>query len=430
MKKRIISVISLIMISFFSMSIDTIAAQVKVKGTIIKGVLEEENIDSELDDNQNVYIDLPTTEFKWDIDETENGAISVDNSIATCAITSTSVSSYASISGARTRMESITTLNSDKVKYNVEKAFSTKFTRTVVNAEGVQTSESYKFGDKVMTSFTTPGLTYTNVNGNVCCDMTPQGIDYVNGYIFITAYCSNSGKHNSVIYVLDRSTKKYITTLVMENTCHAGGITYANGYLWVNGSTASNGLGRLYYYKYSEVVTAIEYAQKNASVTSISLSNCTRGVVYLEELDKSSCISTYNGYLVVGEYEEYSSGEIGIYEPIAENGSTLEAKKTFDFISRMQGLEFYTLGMSKHMIVTTSWSSILNSTIYVYDVTSEVSGEITYKKKITMPCMVEGVMVCNGYPYFVYESAASKYRDEATLIVDKVCGMSASFLFK
>lgn len=90
-----------------------------------------------------------------------------------------------------------------------------------------------------------PGVRNTNVLGNNCATMVPQGICRMDNYILITAYDKieeynkrvfnseignyeekNSylkrGAYNSVIYLLTVD-GTYITTLVYNKACHMGG---------------------------------------------------------------------------------------------------------------------------------------------------------------------------------------------------------------
>ena len=87
----------------------------------------------------------------------------------------------------------------------------------------------------------------------VCREQCYQGICITPEYILITAYCTDlrndgEGRHNSVIYVLDR-TGNYIDTVTVSRTSsnHAGGIAYDpdHNMLWIAGSAERtvNGIG-------------------------------------------------------------------------------------------------------------------------------------------------------------------------------------------
>ena len=45
------------------------------------------------------------------------------------------------------------------------------------------------------------------------------------GYLLISAYC-HTHRHNSVIYVLDLETHKYIKEIVLQGRSHVGAIAY------------------------------------------------------------------------------------------------------------------------------------------------------------------------------------------------------------
>ena len=94
-----------------------------------------------------------------------------------------------------------------------------------------------------------PGLAQTDQGKNtVCRTMIPQGVCVAGNYLLVSAYDNksevevkdsnykHSDKHNSVIYVIDKNTKKYITTIILENnTSHVGALAW-------NGKTGSDGL--------------------------------------------------------------------------------------------------------------------------------------------------------------------------------------------
>lgn len=85
-----------------------------------------------------------------------------------------------------------------------------------------------------------PGLSQTNQGDNTKCNtMVPQGVCVVGNYLLVSA-CDESEKvksvhksyvhnkiHNSVIYVLNKTTRKYLTTIILnDNTCHVGALAW------------------------------------------------------------------------------------------------------------------------------------------------------------------------------------------------------------
>ena len=99
-----------------------------------------------------------------------------------------------------------------------------------------------------------PGLAHTDVNGQDCTTMVPQGICIAGDYMIISAYDA-SGQCDSVLYVLSNTnpaSRKYLTTLVLPNKAHVGGIAFDGSYLWVsNGRDVSS-------IQYTELVNAVD----------------------------------------------------------------------------------------------------------------------------------------------------------------------------
>ncbi len=293
------------------------------------------------------------------------------------------------------------------------------------NMTGIDTS--YSFEDSKKSSFAMPGMKNTNVMGVNCDDMIPQGITYYDGYIFLTAYCGEK-EHNSVIYVIDRTTLKYVTTLVLEGKPHAGGITYANGYLWI-GATS-----KVHYYKYSSVKSIIEYTENNSSIKSAYIgSTCDFGIMSIPNNGEASFLTTYSNYLCLGSFQEEGevTGLIQYCEPIAINNGMLTCREKTNLPSYAQGMTFYSCYDITYMMITTSYG-ILNSEIYIYSTRSKLYDVYTlsHDKTITFPCYLEEAITVNNYTYFVFESCAKAYRTYAPYVSGDVCGMLNTFIYK
>ncbi len=293
------------------------------------------------------------------------------------------------------------------------------------------TETEYIFGTEMRASFIMPGMKNTNVKGSSCADMIPQGLEYYGGYYFITAYCSKHN-HSSVIYVINASTLKYVTTLILAESTHAGGIACANGYLWICGSD-----GIMYYYKYSDVSAAIKYSEQYPNVKSLSLAPADRGTMYLDNQKNSSFVAAYNGYICVGEHSDDGNGTIQFYQPTPVSGGMLSSILSIVIPEQAQGAEFYEMEGHLYMLITASPSRTKNSSVYVYRSDStKLNNTFAHKKTISMPCMIEEAVTNGMYTYFVFESCGNKYRNNtdgrgrATDIVGKVCGFSNQFIYK
>ena len=62
--------------------------------------------------------------------------------------------------------------------------------------------------------------------------MIPQGITVAGDYMLVSAY-DGSKTTESVIFVINRKTKKLCTTVVMPYASHLGGIAYDGTNIWV-----------------------------------------------------------------------------------------------------------------------------------------------------------------------------------------------------
>lgn len=82
-------------------------------------------------------------------------------------------------------------------------------------------------------SFAIPGMKTTNVAGFSCTTMVPQGLCLAGSYFLITAY-DYKKELNSVVYVVSRSSKSYITTIVLPSKAKVGGIAYDGTNVWIS----------------------------------------------------------------------------------------------------------------------------------------------------------------------------------------------------
>ncbi len=288
----------------------------------------------------------------------------------------------------------------------------------------------YSLGAYTGSSIIIPGMENTNVAGQNCDDMVPQGITYYNGYFFITAYCSEK-EHNSVVYVIDGSTKNYITTLVLRDKPHAGGITFAYGYMWVAATS------KIQYYNCSEIERLISYIKSRPSIKSAKID----GIGKYMTVDKTtsgygevSFLTTCKGYLCVGSYqkENESKGYLRFCTPIPSENGNLVSNYKIEIPYYAQGVEYYKQGSIEHFIITVSGSTFGRA--YVYN--AGKSGEryvLAHTKTIELPPLAEEVVTANGYTYFLFESCCREYsagiKDLLLNVVGEACGMSNSIVY-
>lgn len=405
----------------------------KIEDAMIKIEKDEWLTDEEIDAINSQYdeleIELPTDKVEWEVDHEKNIGVSE------VMLLSTNIKATVYTNGGKTTTSEIAGLSK-----TAGKLFYTKYSSGSILY--------YNFYNKIGSSFVMPGMKQTAVKGTTCNKMIPQGITYYDGYLFVTAYCGD-GSHNSVIYVLEASTKKYITTLVLKDKYHSGGITYADGYMWISNTEENEKTkvktGYLCYYNYNDIKAAIKEAVSNTNITSISLETIDNGKITLKSGYIASFVTTYNGYLCVGEFDksDYDEsndqfktnayGRICFYHPTLVLSNYLNPTKVVDVPANAQGINFYTTYNTVYLIINTSNGKKNPSFIHVYTTPSYLQAmSLKRTKTIKMPGMVEEAINYGGYTYFVFESCGYKYssNSETQYVIGRVCGFSTSFIYK
>lgn len=304
---------------------------------------------------------------------------------------------------------------------------------TTVSAISQNTAEAMKYLKKsvgsVKSSNVIPGLKRTvttssySKNITTCPSMTPQGMTVADGYLLISAYCNCGNKHRSVIYVVDNSTQKYLTTVILDTKCHVGGIAKQGNYLWVCDSSKSDSKDEHHYlraYKFSDIKSATKKDYKtitNYKVREINI--------------KPSYMCAANGYLYVGTFSKISKTSKIYYYSV--DGTKLTKKGSFKIsgLAKIQGISI----RGKYMVVTSSYGREKKNTskVYIYkDNAKFMKNGAKYSdpiKKIKFPPMLEACYVGKSYTYFLFESGAEFYRSsEKTMPLDKYVSISNSKL--
>ena len=268
-------------------------------------------------------------------------------------------------------------------------------------------------------SFAIPGLKTTNVAGFACSSMIPQGVCYAGSYLLISAYDSK-GVDYSVIYVVSKASKSYVTTIVLPNKAKVGGMAYDGTNIWVcKGSSVAC-------FPYSFVTEAVNGGSAYKSLGSYK-SVCP-------VMTTASYMGYYNGTLWVGANNTSSASTMYGYS-IANKTSAPSLSKTYQMSvpSKTQGFTFTTDGA---MILSRSYRTKKSKSGYVSQIRTYspsygnvgANGKIlknSVLKKTTMPPKVEGMAVYGSYTYTVFSSgcySSCKYP------VDRVIALKTSKL--
>ena len=262
--------------------------------------------------------------------------------------------------------------------------------------------------------------------------MTPQGLTIAKNYLLITAYDSLH-QSNSVIYVLNKDTGKYIKTVYLPGHPHLGGIAYdpVGEKIWVTitsddeAALASFSLQQLQNYSY----------QKNKKLLSYD------DVIALPTIQKASCVTYYDDQLFVGFFNEYGNGQLAAY-PIArqnpfKNSITSDQIKavtgkvawssgsgsaTMD--RQIQGIAFY----DNYIILSQSYGS-KNSKLYFFPLSAINNlDEENAEKVIEMPPYLEQIDVTGDQLLMIFESGAKAYAKNNIMVMDRIISANINSL--
>lgn len=316
------------------------------------------------------------------------------------------------------------------------------------------TSTGYRFGYKLGTvlekyeefsnvldleeSFPIPGLRRTNVTEMVKVSlegeiqyetngkqvdsyhMIPQGLCFAGDYIIISAY-DGKARYHSVLYVLDLETRQYLTTIVLEDKNHVGGITFDGENVWI-AKSGDNALSRISYVRVDKAVSAGQDSIAVSYDETCSIS-C-----------RASFVTYYDKVLWVGVFE-MGSDNVSVlrgfsYEKM--DGVTGLFQKHELFLPELSnGAAIQKINGRLCLIVDASHGRRNSSGIFVYELHMEEdnfeNAVCELKSKYIFPPMVEEVEFYGDYIYFIFESAATKYSmnrvNRCKYPVDRVCAV-------
>lgn len=287
-----------------------------------------------------------------------------------------------------------------------------------------------------------------------CHCMVPQGLCVTDRYIVISAYCdmndhmkdldeyknasdqnrekiqaftkeNDHGDHGSVLYVLDKGSGKYLTTIslfthktyteetaqdeagLLENkdsysplVNHVGGITFDGNYIWIARSS-------------SKKLSRISISQINAAVQTgedaVAMS-CDK-VFSIDTL--ASFIDYYDGCLWTSISNSTGNGVIVPYDiSDADNVSSLSAgSNTITIPMKGNGAKFIEHDGRVCLAVNCSYGRKTDySNMYLYEV-QNISGTpvAVSHGKLKIPSMAEEIEIAGGKVYTIYESASPRY---------------------
>ncbi len=291
-------------------------------------------------------------------------------------------------------------------------------------------------GEKDNGTYVIPGLHSTKTlagnnahRASICTSMTPQGIAVSNQYIFVSSYC-HTKTHNSVIYVIDKKSHKFVKELVLPGKPHVGSLAYDEEFdnLWVCGS--GKGL-----------------AQANAiSLSTIESYSLEAGYVPISykfqnnvlEIKRSSFMTYMDHHIYIGFFHTTQNGVLKKYH-VESNGNLYRSMFELNGMNMESGLAIssavipkQTQGMAFYYdkLFLSQSLGILPSRLVLFD---DAKPNKTYQNEAAMlsvklPSMLEQVYIYNDELYMIFESAAFAYRDLPTFSVDRIIKVDVSEL--
>lgn len=247
-----------------------------------------------------------------------------------------------------------------------------------------------------------------------CTSMTPQGLAVTEKYIFISAYCYTH-KHHSVLYVLDRKTKKFIKELVLDSTSHVGGLAFDNMHnkLWV-----------------------AEYKNSKSYVGSLKLEDIEKydirdnkkieytDFVLLKGIKRASFITYNNNSLLVGYFNLFKHGYFKIYNINNKGTINKNTNITRKIDKKIQGMAYD----NNILYLSQSYSSN-NSKLIIFDKVTDIKNNNNYyedkaKDSISLPEKLEQIYVYKDKLYMLFESSAFSYKFTSNNHIDRVISFS------
>ena len=261
-------------------------------------------------------------------------------------------------------------------------------------------------------SFAIPGMKTTNVAGFANNRMFPQGGCAAGAYMLVSAYAYN-GEDESVIYVLSRSSKSYITTLVMPSKTKIDAMAYDGKNVWL---TQGKKVVRFSYEMISKAV-ASGSAYTELAAFDETYSIATKGS-YMAYRDHVLWIGAYNSKLATRMYGY-------VVQTNTTGAVSLTRKYYMAMPNRTRAVSFDADG---YMYVVRSSQSNNKQSGYLSQIrtykpafsTPAASGGVAkkvYTKKTTIPPRACGSMVYGQYLYTVFSGC--KY-SKCTYKVDRV----------
>ena len=267
-----------------------------------------------------------------------------------------------------------------------------------------------------------PGLSYTSMGEAGSRHMVPQGICIAGDYMLITAY-DNKKTEKSVVYVLSNrgdGTHSFLTTLILPDKNHVGGIAFDGDNVWIAKSTS----GYVSALPYGLIEEAAACGQDSFRVEAYE-QNLYCGVT-------ASFVSYYDDRLWVGTYRSPAgrTGALNSYRMEREGDTVrLQWESAAEIPAYAQGIAFLQKEDRTYALISTSCGRYRDSRVYLRElVQGEGEFSLAPVTEYRFPPMAEEVASDGEHTYVIFESAATCYSNpgygRCAYPVDRVSALS------
>ena len=241
-------------------------------------------------------------------------------------------------------------------------------------------------------------------------DMTPQGLAITDDYVIVSAY-SKSKDFYSVLWVLNRATRDFVKTVVLDNCDHVGGLAYDadRDRLWVAAKQPGGGAAALGCFSMDDIDTY----NFDESGTTLPYDD----IVVLKGIEHTSFVTYFDNIIYAGDFNTVVGGTLGCYElddrgyPTSggDDADGVAPKRTVSIPDEIQGITF-TEGM---IILSQSWGPHDAHLMGYIDTDVDDLDDLTYDNCVfdeVMPPYLEQIKAVGTDLYVVFESSAKEYR--------------------
>ena len=283
--------------------------------------------------------------------------------------------------------------------------------KTLLNSKAWKNTEIVKKYAVYNKCYTIPGIRSTNVAGFESTRMCPQGLTFSKDYMMISAYDSYY-EENSVIYVMDKKTRKLLTVIVLPDKTHAGGIAYDGKNVWVTNR------------RYLCTVPISEI--KEAAGAQVLYKQVKYSGKYKTPY-KTSFLNYYKGQLWTGNFMYSSSGKLRSYViKYSNTGINLIEKSCVKIPSAVQGV---TITPNGRLILSRAYGLINELNIYKPKNIGKSNMKLGRRiKTVTMPALNEEIAISGNYLYVNFESALPN--SQALNHMDRVLAIKLNAVLK